>query len=376
MGSFREMASTCPRCACSAQEIQQELDRRDSILRAEREQLIEQMEARILEQVLTALGKGGVPSCGTAPQTRCVDVALGQVTKTTNAVPPIVVPLSAGTGDGSVNAGGSDSKKRKRCAVCGDYSAVHKHRTLGIPLDDKCRKQVETHKQGGTIVERRAEWGAALRECLQKGPNAAALKMLTYLEGEAANTDLSAKKPKLNGDPPVADTHCTICCESHEHTAITTLPCNHSFHQKCIVPWLQEKPSCPVCRADVRIEYGCDNEMRIVPCGPSSLCATSLCDELGHDLAWKAEQLVHHGVASAKAVLADTNETLETSGDACTVTQVVAHSCADQGWLAQALAQGPGPETLECVENDLVHSNSDWLNFLQSSPVEKPASSE
>ena len=41
---------------------------------------------------------------------------------------------------------------------------------------------------------------------------------------------------------------CSICmCE--DAAARSTLPCGHSFHADCIVPWLlQGKPRCPLCR--------------------------------------------------------------------------------------------------------------------------------
>ncbi|NP_001288484.1 RING finger protein 165 [Zea mays] len=42
---------------------------------------------------------------------------------------------------------------------------------------------------------------------------------------------------------------CTICLETFlpgEQVAVT--PCNHTFHQGCIAPWVQGHGSCPVCR--------------------------------------------------------------------------------------------------------------------------------
>ena len=44
---------------------------------------------------------------------------------------------------------------------------------------------------------------------------------------------------------------CTICCDSicnETNETNVSLPCNHSFHAKCITAWLLKNPSCPVCR--------------------------------------------------------------------------------------------------------------------------------
>lgn len=51
----------------------------------------------------------------------------------------------------------------KCCAVCGGSTGVHRHRKLGVTLDDRCRKQVETFQQGHQVCERRTEWIAFLR---------------------------------------------------------------------------------------------------------------------------------------------------------------------------------------------------------------------
>ena len=51
------------------------------------------------------------------------------------------------------------------CRICSAAGAdVHRHRDLGIYLDGKCCKQVETFRNGGIIMERREEWNGALLE--------------------------------------------------------------------------------------------------------------------------------------------------------------------------------------------------------------------
>ena len=57
------------------------------------------------------------------------------------------------------------SSNAKLCSICGEPGNgkdVHRHRELGVQLDGKCRKQVETFRHGGIIIERREEWQATL----------------------------------------------------------------------------------------------------------------------------------------------------------------------------------------------------------------------
>ena len=47
------------------------------------------------------------------------------------------------------------------------------------------------------------------------------------------------------------DEGCSICFVDYEEaTELRILPCTHSFHKKCIDPWiLEQNNSCPLCRA-------------------------------------------------------------------------------------------------------------------------------
>jgi len=46
---------------------------------------------------------------------------------------------------------------------------------------------------------------------------------------------------------------CSVCLDDFEDdTEITALPCRHTFHTDCILPWLTERQSkCPLCKFDV-----------------------------------------------------------------------------------------------------------------------------
>lgn len=50
---------------------------------------------------------------------------------------------------------------------------------------------------------------------------------------------------------------CTICIdEMHEGDEVTVLPCKHWFHGDCVVLWLKEHNTCPICRAPIEKRDG------------------------------------------------------------------------------------------------------------------------
>ena len=45
---------------------------------------------------------------------------------------------------------------------------------------------------------------------------------------------------------------CSICFENvHVGLEATKLPCTHTYHEKCIVQWLQTSKFCPMCRFEI-----------------------------------------------------------------------------------------------------------------------------
>lgn len=182
------------------------------------------------------------------------------------------------------------------CFCCGGGTAVHRHRDLGIPLDDKCRKQVETIRQGGVLTERREAWGQTLRKIL---PNARALEMLMALEGQVDGQAPPQKRRRYNATDDssvVVSQHqhamtttsggscegdkCVICQETaNDATQNLELPCKHAFHRNCIVPWVEKNSNCPVCRAPTKIESAVDGTLLAVVGPPVPQFQKSHCGE-------------------------------------------------------------------------------------------------
>jgi E3 ubiquitin-protein ligase RNF115/126 len=54
---------------------------------------------------------------------------------------------------------------------------------------------------------------------------------------------------------PILENDCAVCkeqfkveTEDPDEQVVVTLPCKHTFHEGCIVPWLKSSGTCPVCR--------------------------------------------------------------------------------------------------------------------------------
>ena len=59
---------------------------------------------------------------------------------------------------------------------------------------------------------------------------------------------------------------CLICVESIDdrkmllncmHRNISVLKCNHTYHKKCLSPWIKDNPLCPYCLTIINNNFQC-----------------------------------------------------------------------------------------------------------------------
>ena len=57
--------------------------------------------------------------------------------------------------------------------------------------------------------------------------------------------------PCRSGDAGTVGDECTICISPFENgEVLSCLPCDHRFHEECIVPWLDRSSTCPLCKRE------------------------------------------------------------------------------------------------------------------------------
>uniref|UniRef100_A0A7C8YEW2 RING-type domain-containing protein n=1 Tax=Opuntia streptacantha TaxID=393608 RepID=A0A7C8YEW2_OPUST len=60
----------------------------------------------------------------------------------------------------------------------------------------------------------------------------------------------AAMDPRKNKTLDEEGKSCAVCLEDFEaREEVMLTPCNHMFHEECIVPWVKSHGQCPVCRS-------------------------------------------------------------------------------------------------------------------------------
>ena len=66
--------------------------------------------------------------------------------------------------------------------------------------------------------------------------------------------------PLVPKDKIPIDKECYICLQTFKkNKKIRRLPCMHMFCETCLKPWLQKNSTCPICKFELKINNG-DNE--------------------------------------------------------------------------------------------------------------------
>lgn len=73
-------------------------------------------------------------------------------------------------------------------------------------------------------------------------------KRLSLYYGDSGNATARNSRFDEKGDEEYEE-KCAICLDDFEpKEVIIRTPCNHMFHEDCIVPWVKSHGQCPVCR--------------------------------------------------------------------------------------------------------------------------------
>ncbi|CAD8055419.1 unnamed protein product [Paramecium sonneborni] len=78
---------------------------------------------------------------------------------------------------------------------------------------------------------------------------------------------ISQNDPNVYGSPPASQEVidklekinlpsecCSVCQEEYQQQQALQMPCNHHFHPDCLIPWLKQHNSCPVCRSEIKTD--------------------------------------------------------------------------------------------------------------------------
>ncbi|CAN0877104.1 Probable E3 ubiquitin-protein ligase RHC1A [Linum grandiflorum] len=81
-------------------------------------------------------------------------------------------------------------------------------------------------------------------------------ELFEHLSASNGRGPAPASRSSIDAMPRVkitrTDSHCPVCKDEFEvGSEARQMPCNHIYHTDCIVPWLVQHNSCPVCRQEL-----------------------------------------------------------------------------------------------------------------------------
>ncbi|MED6199945.1 hypothetical protein PIB30_080587 [Stylosanthes scabra] len=86
------------------------------------------------------------------------------------------------------------------------------------------------------------------KEVYNPAPKRLARKLGLYYRGNSNNNGSNGIREREK-DKDEEGKSCAVCLEDFEaKEEVMVTPCNHMFHEGCIVPWVTSKGQCPVCR--------------------------------------------------------------------------------------------------------------------------------
>ncbi|KAK2665924.1 hypothetical protein Ddye_004498 [Dipteronia dyeriana] len=105
--------------------------------------------------------------------------------------------------------------------------------------------QVPSQDSRLTPDEQRTALKKLKKEVYNPTPKKLMRGLSLYYRDNAKNIYAEKLKEKDNNDGK----NCAVCLEDFEpREKVMLTPCNHMFHEECIVPWIKSNGQCPVCR--------------------------------------------------------------------------------------------------------------------------------
>ncbi|ESO06177.1 hypothetical protein HELRODRAFT_188288 [Helobdella robusta] len=137
-------------------------------------------------------------------------------------------------------------------------------------------------KEDGTSLLMKLKFDKVLKDLTEIFVNLSRSELVNYIEAAQHSTDFnfsndslqqvmchiidaicsdqSTKESKKSQTKPPSSskpqftTDCTICQESLQNMKVLKLRCSHRFHEKCIIRWVKEQSTCPICRKFTLLE--------------------------------------------------------------------------------------------------------------------------